>query len=61
MFRRREKNQMTGNKLEGLQRRMRATLVLGVEQGQCSRTANTCANVLKLWSALWTFTTNPAL
>ncbi len=61
MFRRREKNQMAGNKLEGLQRRMRAALVRGVQQGQCSRTANTCANVLKLWSALWTFTTNPAL
>ena len=32
----------------------------GVEQ-QCSRTANTCANILKLWPARWTFTTNSRL
>ncbi len=33
----------------------------GAQQVQCSRTAKTCANILKLWPALWTFTTNPAL
>ena len=61
MFRRRETDQLTGQGLEGLQRRLRATLDRGAQQSQCSRTANTCANILKLWSALWTFTTNPAL
>jgi transposase len=60
MFRRREKNQMAGHILEGLQRRMRAALERGVQQGRCSCTANTCANILNLWLALWTFTTNPA-
>jgi transposase len=61
MFRRRERNQLAGPRLEGLQRRLRAALQRGVQQSQCSRTANTCANILKLWPALWTFTTNPAL
>jgi transposase len=40
---------------------MRAALQRGAQQHQCSRTANTCANILKLWPALWTFTTNPSL
>ena len=61
MFRRREKGQLAGQKLTGLQRRVRAALERGVQQAQCSRTANTCANILKLWPALWTFTTNPTL
>lgn len=47
--------------LDGLKRRMRAVLERGAQQKQCSRTANTCANILKLWPALWTFTTNPRL
>ena len=33
-----------------LQRRMRTQLEQGSEQIQCSRTANTCANLLKLWT-----------
>ena len=33
----------------------------GIAPQLCPRTAKTCANILKLWSALWTFTTNPAL
>ena len=61
MFRRREKGQLAGQKLAGLQRRLRATLERGVQQSQCSRTAKTCANILKLWPALWSFTTNAAL
>ena len=32
-----------------------------MQQDQCSRTANTCANILKLWPALWTFTANRGL
>ena len=42
-----------------LQRRMRAQLEQGSAQTQCSRTANTCANLLKMWPALWTFLGNP--
>ena len=61
MFRRRDKGELSGAKLEGLKRRMRAALERGAQQQPCSRTANTCANLLKLWPALWTFTTNPSL
>lgn len=61
MFRRRDSGQLTGEKLDGLKRRMRAALERGAQQQQCSRTAKTCANILKLWPALWTFTTNPRL
>lgn len=61
MFRWRDKGRLSGNKLEGLQRRVRAALERGIGQQLCPRTAKTCANILKLWSALWTFTTNPAL
>ena len=28
-------------------------------QTQCKRTANTCANLLKMWPAMWTFLDNP--
>jgi transposase len=41
-----------------LQRRMRLQLEQGSAQTQCSRTANTCANLLKMWPALWTFLDN---
>ena len=61
MFRWRDKGLLAGNKLDGLKRRVRQALERGAQQGQCSRTAKTCANILKLWPALWTFTTNPAL
>ena len=61
MFRKRDKKQLGGAVLDGLKRRLQATLQRGIQQGQCSRTANTCANVLKLWPALWTFTSNEAL
>jgi transposase len=42
-----------------LQRRVRAALELGSAQLDCSRTANTCANLLKLWPAMWTFLNRP--
>jgi transposase len=44
---------------EWLQKRMRVQLELGSAQTQCSRTANTCANLIKMWPALWTFLHNP--
>jgi len=40
---------------------MRIQLELGSTQTQCSRTANTCANMVKVWRALWTFFLNPLL
>ena len=61
MFRKRERGQLHGRTLEGLQRRLRATLTRAADRSHCKRTARTCANLLKLWPALWTFTTNPAL
>jgi transposase len=61
MFRLRGKGQLGGDKLEGLKRRTRAALEPGAQQTQCGRRANTCANILKLWPAPWTFTTNPSL
>jgi transposase len=42
-------------------RRLRRALEQGVEQRRCSRTANTCANLLKLWPALWGFITHPGV
>jgi transposase len=61
MFRRREQGRLQGAALEGLQRRLQAALQRGAGQLLCSRTAKTCANVLQLWTALWSFTTNPML
>jgi len=61
MFRRRQRGPLQGHGLDGLQQRMRAALERGTQQLQCTRTANTCANVLKLWPALWSFTSNPIL
>lgn len=57
MFRRRDKGQLVGDKLDAVKRRIHSAL-----QPQCGRTANACANILKLWPpALWTFTTNASL
>ena len=61
MFRKRDKAQLSGVVLDGLQRRTRAALQRGAGQDQCTRTANTCVNILKLWPALWSFTTHDAL
>jgi transposase len=61
MFRWRDKGLLGGHRLEGLKRRIRAALEIGAQQPHCERTANTCANVLKLWPALWSFTTHAGL
>ena len=42
-------------------RRVKRLLIQGSTQAQCSRTAKTCANLLKLCSALWTFLADPAV
>lgn len=46
---------------EPLCRRLKRALERGSVQTQCSRTANTCANLIKLWPALWTFLHDPAV
>lgn len=61
MFRLRERGALQGPRLEGLQRRFKATLERGVGQTACTRTANTCANLLHLWPSLWTFTADASL
>ena len=61
MFRRRHKGQLNGQWLQRIQRWVDQTLQRGVLQTQCSRTAKTCANILKLTPALWTFTSNSSL
>lgn len=40
---------------EPLCRRLKRALERGSAQTQCTRTANTCANLIKLWAAMWTF------
>jgi transposase len=42
-------------------RRVKRLLEQGCAQTQCTRTANTCANLLKLWPALWTFLSDAAV
>jgi transposase len=55
MFRWRAQGKTTAVQFEPLQRRLQRTLQAGADQVQCRRTANTCANILKLWPALWGF------
>jgi len=46
-------------RFDPLRRRVKRLLLQGSAQTQCTRTANTCANLLKLSPALWTFLSNP--
>lgn len=46
---------------ERLRRRVHLALQRGAALAQCSRTANTCANLLKLGEALWTFSREPGV
>lgn len=61
LFRWREAGKTTQQEFEPLQRRIQRALQEGVAQQGCSRTANTCANLLKLWPALWGFIAHPAV
>lgn len=61
MFRWRQRGKTTAEQFEPLMRRVRRALEHGAAQTACSRTANTCANVLKLWPALWGFITHPGV
>lgn len=51
----------TAAQFEPLCRRIRRALERGNAQTQCTRTAKTCANLLKLWPAMWTFLRDPAV
>ena len=61
MFRWREGGKTTAEQFEPIMRRTRLALEQGAAQPGCSRTANTCANLLKLWPALWGFITHPGV
>jgi transposase len=61
MFRWRERGKTTLAQFAPLQRRIRQALQAGAMQSLCRRTANTCANLLKLWPALWGFITHPGV
>ena len=61
MFRWRDRGMTTAEQFEPLQRRLRQALQAGAVQPLCKRTANTCANLLKLWPALWGFITHPGV
>ena len=43
------------------QARLRRVLQRAVTQQTCTKTANTCDNLLKLWPAMWHFLANPAV
>lgn len=58
LFRWRDQGKTTAAQFEPLQRRLRQALQAGAAQLVCKRTANTCANLLKLWPALWGFITH---
>lgn len=61
MFRWRERGKLSAEQFEPLQRRVRKALESGAAQQRCTRTANTCANLLGLWPALWSFITHPGV
>ncbi|WP_298231356.1 IS66 family transposase, partial [uncultured Azohydromonas sp.] len=61
LFRWRDAGRRTAQDFEPLQRRLRQALQRGAEQQLCRRTARTCANVLKLWPALWGFIEHPGV
>jgi transposase len=46
---------------EPLRKRVKRLLLQGATQTQCTRTAKTCANLLRLEPALWTFLDNAAV
>jgi transposase len=61
IFRWRDQGMTTAAQFEPLQRRLKQALQAGVAQTACKRTANTCANLVKLWPALWGFVTYPGV
>lgn len=60
LFRWREQRRSAAQ-FEPLCRRVKRLLEQGSSQTQCTRTAKTCANLLKLWPALWNFLGNASV
>jgi transposase len=60
LFRYRKRNAPAQDYLS-LQARLRRVLQRAVTQQTCTKTANTCDNLLKLWPAMWHFLANPAV
>jgi transposase len=60
VFRWREQGRPAGH-FQWLQRCLHKHLQDGAAQRTCSRTANTCTNLLKIETALWHFLRNPAV
>ena len=60
LFRWRAQDRSTAQ-FDPLRRRVKRLLLQGTAQTQCTRTANTCANLLKLEPALWTFLADTAV
>lgn len=60
LFRWRAQGKPAGH-FDWLKRCVQKHLQAGIAQTACSRTANTCANLLKIESALWHFLRNPAV
>lgn len=61
MFRWRERGKTSAEQFEPIMRRLRLALGQGAAQRLCKRTANTCANLIKLWPALWGFIAHPGV
>jgi transposase len=61
MFRWRERGRASAAEFDPIVRRVRKALEQGHAQQCCTRTANTCANLLKQWPALWGFLTHPGV
>ena len=61
MFRWRERGKTTAAQFEPITRRLRQALEQGSAQAHCTRTANTCANLLNMWPALCSFVGNGAV
>jgi transposase len=61
MFRWRERGKTSAVEFEPLQCRLRQALQAATAQPTCRRTAATCANLLKLWPALWGFISHPGV
>lgn len=57
LFRWRHRGKTSAEQFEPIQRRLRQAVERGSGQQNCSRTRNTCANLLRLWPALWGFLT----
>ena len=61
LFRWRKQGKTNAAQFDPLRRRVKRLLEQGRTQTQCTRTANTCANLLNMWPALCSFVGNEAV